>query len=1054
MKNKNRMTKMLAVLLVMMLTLQNVFPVLADENTANKISIGTVEEFQDFAKKCALDTWSQEKVVVLENDISFSGVEFETIPTFGGTFDGNGHKITEVQISESYAPSGIFAVLQEGGQIKNLHVSASVIPSGEKSMTGGIVGENYGTITGCSFSGVVKGEENSGGIAGYNGFTGTIKGCTSSGAVMGDSRTGGIAGYNLGMIQDCTNTSKVNNVSSDPSVNLDALSAIYSMSLSGLASYEVVEVASDSGGIAGYSSGMIVGCKNTATVGYEHIGYNIGGIVGRSSGHLSNNSNTGDIFGRKEVGGIAGQIEPQISLGLSSDYLASLRTQLKKMESLINQTADAAESSGNAIADRIDSMNQIAGSAYDSSNALASQLESYGKESVSQMNRALELVESTISFIDDIMDDISSASQEWKQGTDELERAIEQLIESGMIPEESQTSLQNSLKQLKEAKDSRDQGVEKIKSGINGLKQIVKQETEDNILEAAKTSFNQIKEGTSLILNAVKNTRTALKQLKTTLNGLIEDLPDVTEDTKEQIKNIESLISNMENPLDTMENIAEKVENQIEYLEEVDSVQISLPDETVTGTARELSGYVGQMEEEISLLNASVRDTVNGFAGNIRAINEQFSIIADTLLNVIYQSDSSESEIIEDASDEDIAKVTTGKTIGCTNEGNVTGDINVGGITGAIAIEYELDPEDDLSADISVTQRKTYQLKAILQNCTNTGDVTAKKDGAGSICGKMDLGLIIGCNGYGAIESESGDYVGGIAGLAGGSIRDCYSKATLKGTNYVGGIIGNGIEEESLGSSCQVTGCYSMVEIVECTQYGGAIAGDNKGTFKNNYFVSDEYAGINRVSYTGKAEPISYDTFQKNEDAPTEFRKFTLTFVADEEIIKKQTFTYGDSFDETVFPEIPEKEGKYGEWDRTDLTNLCFDTVVTAVYSDYVTALSGQQKREDDRNVFLAEGNFTSEDEFEVTEVKEGKAKFSFWKGKNVEQFVLTIPADNLESNQIRYLVPEGDAEDYKIYIKSGDKWEKAETKVIGSYLAFEVIEDEVEIAVLKKGIF
>ena len=65
----------------------------------------------------------------------------------------------------------------------------------------------------------------------------------------------------------------------------------------------------------------------------------------------------------------------------------------------------------------------------------------------------------------------------------------------------------------------------------------------------------------------------------------------------------------------------------------------------------------------------------------------------------------------------------------------------------------------------------------------------------------MDLGLIIGCNGYGAIESESGDYVGGIAGLAGGSIRDCYSKATLKGTNYVGGIIGNGIEEESLGSS-------------------------------------------------------------------------------------------------------------------------------------------------------------------------------------------------------------------------------------------------------------
>ena len=66
----------------------------------------------------------------------------------------------------------------------------------------------------------------------------------------------------------------------------------------------------DIGGICGYSQGVIVSCTNESLVGYEHVGYNVGGIVGRQNGYVQMCVNNGEVFGRKDVGGIAGQAEP------------------------------------------------------------------------------------------------------------------------------------------------------------------------------------------------------------------------------------------------------------------------------------------------------------------------------------------------------------------------------------------------------------------------------------------------------------------------------------------------------------------------------------------------------------------------------------------------------------------------------------------------------------------------------------------------------------------------------------------------------------------------
>lgn len=83
--------------------------------------------------------------------------------------------------------------------------------------------------------------------------------------------------------------------------------------------------------------------------------------------------------------------------------------------------------------------------------------------------------------------------------------------------------------------------------------------------------------------------------------------------------------------------------------------------------------------------------------------------------------------------------------------------------------------------------------------------------------GRMDLGSVSQCESYAPVESSGGDYVGGIAGAAWSSIRDCWSRCALAGNDYIGGVAG-------LGKT--VTNCRALVEIDEGSAYLGAVLGD------------------------------------------------------------------------------------------------------------------------------------------------------------------------------------------------------------------------------------
>jgi hypothetical protein len=324
------MKKILSFLLCAVLLLSWSVAVYAVEGE-DVIQIGSLEEFLTFAENCRLDSYSTGKSFLLTTDIDLTGVDFDGIPVFCGSFDGGYHSITGLKITSAGSSKGLFRYVQSGAVVKNLHVQADVLPTGTRTYVGGIAGTNSGILERCTFQGSVRAAEYAGGIAGINRQSGRIIGCTASGTVSAFHFSGGITGSNEGAVTGCTNDAGINLTAQQNQIGIGDIT------LDNFTNTESATATTDIGGIAGSSSGTILACTNRGQVGYPHMGYNVGGIVGLQSGYVADCQNYGKICGRKEVGGIAGQQEPQVIIRYDTDTLQLLKVQFAVLSNLIDK---------------------------------------------------------------------------------------------------------------------------------------------------------------------------------------------------------------------------------------------------------------------------------------------------------------------------------------------------------------------------------------------------------------------------------------------------------------------------------------------------------------------------------------------------------------------------------------------------------------------------------------------------------------------------------------------------------------------------------------------
>ena len=193
--------------------------------------------------------------------------EFSPIPIFRGTFDGRGHTIKGLTIKVEGSNQGLFRYLQEGATIKDLSVEGVITPSGEKSVIGGIVGNNRGVLENCSFSGLVKGKDTVGGLIGWNNSSAKVINSSFEGIIYGDSKVGGIAGYNSGTVLRCTNSSSVNTTVEDHKLDITEIT------LESIKLTNFMSDATDIGGVVGLNLGIVQSGENHGEVGYPHAGY-------------------------------------------------------------------------------------------------------------------------------------------------------------------------------------------------------------------------------------------------------------------------------------------------------------------------------------------------------------------------------------------------------------------------------------------------------------------------------------------------------------------------------------------------------------------------------------------------------------------------------------------------------------------------------------------------------------------------------------------------------------------------------------------------------------
>ena len=258
----------------------------------NPYLIEDVEDLKLLAKKVNGGVTYKDKYFKLTADIDLKNepnwtpigtMLVEEGRPFQGTFDGGGHQIANLTISNGGQYGGLFGYT-EGAVIKSCNVTGEV---NGYNCTGGIVGyaNNNTHILNCSFQGNVEGDgEERGGIVGHTSSGCEVSGCFVTGTVTGDREVGGIAGSGVGTIKNCYALANV----TATGVNAGGIAGkAYGVTIENCYYSGEVSAKDYAGGIAGYVSGAKT-IRNCVSLAESVTGI---GFVNRIVGCVRQNTN-------------------------------------------------------------------------------------------------------------------------------------------------------------------------------------------------------------------------------------------------------------------------------------------------------------------------------------------------------------------------------------------------------------------------------------------------------------------------------------------------------------------------------------------------------------------------------------------------------------------------------------------------------------------------------------------------------------------------------------------------------------------------------------------
>ena len=978
-------------------------------------------------------------------------------------------------VSGNTGSGGICGYQTESGKIINARFTGTMT---SKNYAGGICGQNFGTVEGCENHGSVnttdtepkkslqdmkldttdidvkkiRSVENqnittdAGGICGYS--KGNVLRCTNYGSVGYPSvgyNVGGICGRQAGYIGECENRGEVNG-------------------------------RKDVGGICGqaepyvmleFTEDMLKGMRRLLSDLTDTMHSSLNSSDSAISDHVNSINDT--------ISGVSDNMET-IS-GQLTDYTTDLTDSVNKASDRVHK---ALEDSKPAL----DSLSSATGKMADGLEALT--------ESTDYLSQACKELSEAAKKNDDATNHFNSASSYLEKASDQLAQAHRELSYVSDSIQDGLTDLRSALRGLSDAlRDHRDargeikqviDSIQKIQERLNdaagSIRDVVKildelykqgfisSTVKDTItalrdlansyemiakslhsvmdafwLMSDNLDFYALHEALRLIEKGLNNLSKAIPQLRKAVDALrpaLDSIKTASETAQKAADSAKKATEHMKSGADELKKSIDTLRSVVDTLSSDGAIQVPTPSDDFRANMDSLFDSIQSMQDAFSSLNQTVSDKKDNLIDDLDTMTREFEAITDLLMDTYDDATGKEKEdIIKDVSDQDTGG-TRGKIDASHNIGLVKGDVNVGGICGSMAIEYDFDPEDDVTKNGSRTLQFTYKTKAILRRCTNDAEINAKKNSSGGIVCRMNLGTVIGCDNYGAVTTEDGSYVGGIAGFSDSVIRSSAAKCQLSGKDYVGGIVGKG---------STVSSCAALVTVTEHEEYAGSIAGNApKESLWRNRFVENDLGGLDDISYAGYAEPTDiqgFVSFMKsgfNKDVT-----FTLTFVADDKEIATLPFVYKTPIPEDQIPKVPEKKGYYGKWSDYDFTQPLYDTTLTAEYHRNMDIITSETTRDDGKSIILICGAF--DDAAHVTAESAGALS-----GKTtIDSYNVAISGTYTERYTVRYL-PKSEKGHTDLYIQNGDTLEKVSTKQFGSYREFSVADSQFTLYEVEKN--
>ena len=181
----------------------------------------------------------------------------------------------------------------------------------------------------------------------------------------------------------------------------------------------------------------------------------------------------------------------------------------------------------------------------------------------------------------------------------------------------------------------------------------------------------------------------------------------------------------------------------------------------------------------------------------------------------------------------DLSKNVANLIGGCSVSGKVTGEKNVGGLVGLNGGETD---QHTLFSIASAIDKSTANVEVSGTEMTgglvgrNNGTITKSSSG-GTVKGTTTTGGLVGDSGGDIYDSHTSctvagsSHTGGFVGFSDGAVKDCYSIGDVSGTDYTGGFAGVISRAEDVVSAGQVT-----IVGTPTQGYNGGFAGGLSGT--------------------------------------------------------------------------------------------------------------------------------------------------------------------------------------------------------------------------------